>query len=77
MLSFRNHEPRPQCVAPGCPDPATAEVLQDRPRDPKKLVRRVRIFACERHMRDPDLNERLGGPEWQRLLFVRPKEGRQ
>jgi hypothetical protein len=76
MLSSPNHEPRPICIVPACSDPAIAEVLQDRPRDPKKLVKRVRIFACEKHVRDKDLNDRLGGPEWQRLLFVRPKEGR-
>jgi hypothetical protein len=61
------------CIVPACPHSATAEVLRDRPRKNSKNLG-VRIFACEKHMRDADLNVRLGGPQWQRLLLERPKE---
>jgi hypothetical protein len=28
------------------------------------------VYACEEHVQDPELNQRLGHPLWQRLLFV-------
>jgi hypothetical protein len=30
---------------------------------------RLRVFVCAEHLRSDDLNERLGHPRWQGLLF--------
>jgi hypothetical protein len=68
-----------QCLVGGCCREVAAEVdcgdwartLQKMGFRPPRKRRRsgdIRVFICEQHMADEELNARLGRPRWQRLF---------
>ena len=69
----------PQCLIVGCCREVAAEVYcGDWAQTLQKMGFRLphkrrragdsRVFICEQHMADAELNARLGGPCWQRLF---------
>jgi hypothetical protein len=68
-----------QCLVGGCCREVAAEVyctdwaptlekMGFRPPHKQRRSGDARVFVCEQHMADEELNARLGRPRWQRLF---------
>jgi hypothetical protein len=56
------------CVVKGRRRKPVAEVFTDQPKRAEMLFRwgTARVWVCADHKHDPEVNVRLGCPEWQR-----------
>jgi hypothetical protein len=78
-IAYRVTVQKLQCLVGGCYREVAAEVycgdwaptLQKmgfRPPHKRRRSGDARVFVCDRHMQDEELNARLGLPRWQRLF---------
>lgn len=61
------------CVVGGCRNAPAAEMHVSHARDRSRMLRRWgvrRVFVCAVHEHDPEVNAKLGMPDWQGLLFA-------